>query len=76
MKSPCVKVCKIKKGIDYISFATYCGRTFRTNRDWTIILMNKERKYNGETKWSTQVCCQRQPTELDYADPTKFKFLK
>ena len=40
MKSPCIKVCKIKEGIDYISLGSQlicvgCGRTLEQIRDWT-----------------------------------------
>ena len=62
MKSPCVKVCKIKKGIDYISLGSQlicvgCGRTLEQIRDWTTYTDEQRDSIMGETKWSTQVCC-------------------
>ncbi len=60
MKSPCVKVCKIKKGIDYISLGSQlicvgCGRTLEQIRDWTTYTDEQRdsimEKLNGQHKY-------------------------
>ncbi len=60
MKSPCVKVCKIKEGIDYISLGSQlicvgCGRTLEQIRDWTTYTDEQRdsimEKLNGQHKY-------------------------
>ena len=60
MKSPCIKVCKIKKGIDYISLGSQlicvgCGRTLEQIRDWTTYTDEQRdsimEKLNGQHKY-------------------------
>ena len=60
MKSPCVKVCKIKRGIDYISLGSQlicmgCGRTLEQIRDWTTYTDEQRdsimEKLNGQHKY-------------------------
>ena len=60
MKSPCIKVCKIKEGIDYISLVSQlicvgCGRTLEQIRDWTTYTDEQRdsimEKLNGQHKY-------------------------
>ena len=60
MKSPFVKVCKIKEGIDYISLGSQlicvgCGRTLEQIRDWTTYTDEQRdsimEKLNGQHKY-------------------------
>lgn len=60
MKSPCIKVCKIKEGIDYISLGSQlicvgCGRTLEQIRDWTTYTDEQRdsimEKLNGQHKY-------------------------
>ena len=60
MKSPCVKVCKIKEGIDYISLGSQlicvgCGRTLEQIRDWATYTDEQRdsimEKLNGQHKY-------------------------